>query len=75
MDKIIIIIDDYLFDVTNYCVSHPGGSYILKKYHMKDATEEFNKVKGHSDGYALGLLEKYCIGHKDDDGNKIYFND
>ena len=75
MEKVIIIIDEYLFDVTDYCSDHPGGSYILKKYHLKDATDEFNKIKGHSDGYALGLLEKFCIGHKEDDANKIYFKD
>ena len=61
-DKIIIIIDEYKFDVTKYAHKHPGGQKILKKYNGKDATKEFNQVKGHGDGYVIGLLEKYCIG-------------
>ena len=62
MEKIIIIIDDYYFDVTNYAKDHPGGQKILKKYHLKDATNEFNSIKGHGDEYALSLLDKFCIG-------------
>ena len=65
-EKIIIIIDDHYFDVTEYAKTHPGGIRILKKFHLKDATDEFNKIKGHSDGYALGLLDKFCIGPVDE---------
>lgn len=61
-DKIIIKIDDYLFDVTEYANNHSGGKNILKKLNNKDATEEFNSVKGHSDSYVYGLLDKFCIG-------------
>ncbi len=61
-DRIIIKIDDYLFDVTEYANNHPGGYNILKKFNNKDATEEFNSIKGHSDAYVYGLLDKYCIG-------------
>ena len=61
-NRIIIIIDDYLFDVTNYMKEHPGGKKILKKFNKKDATEAFNQVRGHHDGYVLGLLDEFCIG-------------
>ena len=64
--KVIIIIDDYKFDVTDYQHIHPGGKKILQKYNNKDATEAFNNVKGHSDGYALGLLDEFCIGKSND---------
>ena len=67
LDKIIIKIDDYLFDVTEYANNHPGGYNILKKLNNKDATEEFNSIKGHSDSYVYGLLDKFCIGK--DTGN------
>ena len=73
MDKIIIIIDEYLFDVTSYADKHPGGKRILKKFHLKDSTEEFNKIKGHGDGYILGLSEELCIGSMYDEKNKKYF--
>ena len=63
--KIIIFIDNYKFDVTEYAPTHPGGKKILQKYNHKDATKAFNEVKGHGDGYALGLLDKFCIGQVD----------
>mgnify|MGYP001279996865 CR=1 FL=1 len=59
--KIVIIIDGYKFDVTEYAYSHPGGKKILEKYNNKDATKAFNDVRGHSDGYVLGLLEEMEI--------------
>ncbi len=65
-EKTIVIIDDHYFDVTEYIDSHPGGKKILKKFHLKDATYEFNSIKGHGDEYAISLLDKYCIGHIND---------
>ena len=41
-NKVIIIIDDYKFDVTEYLNEHPGGKKILKKFNNKDATKGFN---------------------------------
>lgn len=70
-EKIIIIIDCHYFDVTEYSKIHPGGIRILKNFHLKDATESFNQIKGHSDGYALGLLDKFCIGKV----NEVNIND
>ena len=67
--KCIIIIDNYYFDVTNYLDEHPGGANILKKYHMKDATNIFNSIKGHGDSYAIDLMESMCIGKVDDNNN------
>jgi cytochrome b involved in lipid metabolism len=61
-DRLIIHIDDYMFDLTNYCEKHPGGEKILMKYKDKDATQAFNEIKGYGDAYCLGLLDKYCIG-------------
>ena len=65
MKKIIIIIDNYKFDVTEYAHNHPGGKKILEKYNNKDATNAFNNVRGHCDAYVLGLLDKLCIGKID----------
>jgi cytochrome b involved in lipid metabolism len=59
-DKIYIKIDNHWFDLTNYN-DHPGGKSILKKYHLKDATNEFNLIKGHGDGYAEGKLAEFEI--------------
>jgi len=65
-NKIIIYIDNYKFDVTEYAHKHPGGKKILQKYNNKDATEAFNIIKGHFDGYAIDLLEQFCIGPCDE---------
>ena len=65
-NKIIIFIDNYKFDVTEYAQAHPGGKKILQKYNHKDATKAFNEVKGHGDGYALSLLDEFCIGKVDE---------
>lgn len=61
-NKVIIIIDNYKFDVTNYLYKHPGGKKILQKFKNKDATQAFNAIKGHCDGYVLSLLDEFCIG-------------
>jgi cytochrome b involved in lipid metabolism len=58
-NKIYIKVDNHWFDLTNY-KDHPGGYDILKKYHLKDATIDFNNVRGHCDSYVeqkLGELE------------------
>lgn len=64
-NKIIIFIDNYKFDVTEYANIHPGGKKNLQKYNNKDATKPFNELKGHGDSYALSLLHKFCIGKVD----------
>lgn len=65
-EKIIVHIDGYKFDVTEYASKHPGGKRILKKYNNKDATKIFNEsTRGHMDGYVLQLMEKMCIGKVD----------
>jgi len=51
MDSIYIQIDGYWFNVTHY--DHPGGKLVLSKYHLKDATEAFNNVRGHVDAYQM----------------------
>lgn len=62
-DKIYIKIDNYWFDLTDY-IEHPGGIQILKKYHLKDATKDFNNIKGHADILVDNLLTKYEIKNK-----------
>jgi cytochrome b involved in lipid metabolism len=60
--RLIIIIDNYRFDVTDYAKDHPGGINIFKKYNGKDVTKYFNEVKGHCDAYVYNKLEELCIG-------------
>ncbi len=53
-----IIIDDHVFDVTNY-KSHPGGMEIFLKHATTDCTEIFDEI-GHVDAY--DLMDNFCIG-------------
>lgn len=61
LDNMIYIkIDKYWFNLTNY-KDHPGGLQILKKYHLKDATVEFNSIRGHCDTNVERLLTDFQI--------------
>ena len=61
-NRLIIHIDNHMFDLTEYYKLHPGGKKVIMKYKNKDATFAFNAIKGHGDTYCLSLLDKYCIG-------------
>lgn len=41
-----IIIDDGVYDFTEYCDMHPGGRAIIEKLAGGDATQEFNRAHG-----------------------------
>ena len=56
---VIIKINRNWYNITNYLDTHPGGESILKNYHLRDATEPFNKIKSHK--FALETLSKYKI--------------
>lgn len=48
-----IIVDDTVYDVTNFVDEHPGGAKILKRVAGKDATKQFWKYHNES------VLKKY----------------
>lgn len=55
-----IVLDNKVYDVTQFLSEHPGGEDILLEHAGTDATEEFENAK-HSDD-ARELRKKYCIG-------------
>ena len=59
-NKIYVRIDGHWFDLTNY-KCHPGGLSILRKFHLKDATNDFNLITGHGDGFVEGKLVEFEI--------------
>ena len=56
--------EGHWFDLSSY-LNHPGGIQILKKFHLRDATEEFNSIKGHQEGYVQHMLENTEIRDPD----------
>ncbi|KAJ6180277.1 hypothetical protein N7519_010738 [Penicillium mononematosum] len=48
-----IIVDNSVFDVTNFVDEHPGGAKILKRVAGKDASKQFWKYHNES------VLKKY----------------
>ena len=47
LDSLWIIINNLVYDVTDYLKSHPGGLEILRSYCGRDATEYFSLVQKH----------------------------
>ncbi|RAH50145.1 cytochrome b5-like heme/steroid binding domain-containing protein [Aspergillus aculeatinus CBS 121060] len=55
-----IIIDNTVFDVTNFVDEHPGGAKILKRVAGKDATKQFWKY--HNEGVLKKYTPKLKVG-------------
>jgi cytochrome b involved in lipid metabolism len=56
-----IIINNRVYNITNYLTKHPGGNKILLQCAGKDCTEYFNNIN-HSQK-AQKELENYYIGN------------
>lgn len=57
-----IIIEEGIYDVTNFLETHPGGSVILINCSGRDASTEFKSVLHHSDPRIEELLKKFYVG-------------
>ncbi|ESZ98466.1 hypothetical protein SBOR_1128 [Sclerotinia borealis F-4128] len=59
-DGLYIIIDENVYDITNFLEEHPGGAKILKRVAGKDASKQFWKY--HNEGVLKKYGEKLKIG-------------
>eukprot|EP00943_MAST-04B_sp_MAST-4B-sp1_P009120 g9120.t1 len=59
-EKCIIIINEFVYDVSAFLERHPGGNDIIIEYVGRDATSAF-EGKGHSE-QAYEMLESFKIG-------------
>ena len=60
-----IIIENDVYDFTNFEEKHPGGAKVLIYYRGKDGTETFNKISKHTEEinnklvyFKVGTLQK-----------------
>lgn len=56
----VVILDNLVYDVTNFKASHPGGPELLEGVNGQDATQEYIDT-GHSQD-ARELLREYVVG-------------
>jgi cytochrome b involved in lipid metabolism len=59
-DDCWIIIDDYVYDVTEFVEIHPGGKNMILMVAGKDATEYFHEL--HNENILQEIGEEYIIG-------------
>ena len=59
-DDCWIIIDDYVYDVTEFTEIHPGGKNMILMVAGKDATEYFHEL--HNENILQEIGEEYIIG-------------
>lgn len=63
VESLWVVIEDKVYDVTNFLEKHPGGQKPIIKYSGKDSTKRFKMVKKHMEiENIMGLLEPMCIG-------------
>jgi cytochrome b involved in lipid metabolism len=55
-----LIIDNCVWEVTDFMRDHPGGAALIRMYGGKDATIAFREV--HSDNYLLSFLPNAFLG-------------
>ena len=59
-DDLWVIIDQKVYDVTEWINFHPGGRDALLEMAGADATEMFNEI-GHSE-FAREKMKRFCVG-------------
>jgi len=59
-DSLWIVIDDKIYDLTDFAAEHPGGSHVLEENAGREATQEFEDA-GHSDD-ARAMMKDFLIG-------------
>lgn len=71
-ERIWIIIENQVYDLTKYYQSHPGGSSILLEYGGMDGTEKWLEA-GHSPK-AKEIMKKYLIGKIEETEKVDFYN-
>ena len=60
--KIIIILDNLVYDLTDFVDIHPGGPMVIQDSVDKDCDKLFYSIEAHNTEWVRNQLKKYCIG-------------
>lgn len=55
-----VVVEDLVYDITEFLDEHPGGQYIVMEHAGRDATLVFRGSRHSQDAY--NMLDKYLIG-------------
>lgn len=66
-----VIVNEKVYDITEFLEGHPGGEEILLQYGGKDITKVLQDEDQHlHSDVAYQMLEEYCIGYLEDSDTK-----
>jgi len=72
-DRIILVYEEDVYDVTDFLEEHPGGPDIIEDYNTNDITELFHSKNPHAHSKrALLTLFKYKIGYFRDEDASLF---
>lgn len=57
-----VIVDDLVYDVTDFINNHPGSKEPFNKYGGKDATAKFKTIAKHNKSHVQTFMKVLCIG-------------
>jgi cytochrome b involved in lipid metabolism len=60
--KIIIILDNLVYDLTDFVDIHPGGTMVIQDSVGQDSEKLFYSIEAHNTDWVRNQLKKYCIG-------------
>jgi len=60
--KIIIILDNLVYDLTDFVDIHPGGPMVIQDSLDEDSEKLFYSIEAHNTDWVRNQLKKYCIG-------------
>ena len=57
-----IVVNGFVYDVTDFIKHHPGGKEPFEKFAGSDATVYFNKIKKHTGQGIVTFMSTLCVG-------------
>jgi hypothetical protein len=70
-----IILNEKVYDVSNYINSHPGGGAVIRGYLGREASPVFNVIAGHMRDHVIKLLDRFHIGSCTNNPDNTFFNE